>query len=122
MGAEPLFPQVTFSPLLIVSTCHMTSTIPTMSKYFLESTALLIVRTPRPMWRRSSCTPNTTLGLSTTTLPSCLSSPVNFTTEVSPACLPADVTATYVNAVATVTGWGTLESGGWQPTELHEVD
>merc|ERR1712107_687402 len=20
------------------------------------------------------------------------------------------------------TGWGTLESGGWQPTELHEVD
>ena len=51
-----------------------------------------------------------------------LSSPVNFTTEVSPACLPADVTATYVNAVATVTGWGTLESGGWQPTELHEVD
>ena len=51
-----------------------------------------------------------------------LSSPVNFTTEVAPACLPADVTATYVNAVATVTGWGTLESGGWQPTELHEVD
>merc|ERR1712073_114252 len=41
---------------------------------------------------------------------------------VSPACLPADVTATYVNAVATVTGWGTLESRGWQPTELHEVD
>ena len=51
-----------------------------------------------------------------------LSSPVNFTTEVAPACLPADVNATYVNAVATVTGWGTLESGGWQPTELHEVD
>merc|ERR1712211_146044 len=51
-----------------------------------------------------------------------LSSPVNYTTEVAPACLPADVTATYVNAVATVTGWGTLESGGWQPTELHEVD
>jgi len=51
-----------------------------------------------------------------------LSSPVNYTTQVSPACLPADVTADYVNAVATVTGWGTLESGGWQPTELHEVD
>merc|ERR1712004_351956 len=42
--------------------------------------------------------------------------------QASDACLPADVTATYVNAVATVTGWGTLESGGWQPTELHEVD
>merc|ERR1712088_1010376 len=40
-----------------------------------------------------------------------LSSPVNYTTEVAPACLPADVTATYVNAVATVTGWGTLENG-----------
>merc|ERR1712227_364477 len=40
-----------------------------------------------------------------------LSSPVNFTTEVAPACLPADVTATYVNVVATVTGCGTLESG-----------
>merc|ERR1712038_480809 len=69
--AEPLFPRATSSPLLIVSTCRMTSTIPTMLKFFLENTALLIVRTPRPMWRRLSCTPNTTLGLSTTTSPSC---------------------------------------------------
>merc|ERR1712079_18763 len=51
-----------------------------------------------------------------------LSSPVTFTTEVAPACLPADVKQTYKNKVATVTGWGTLESGGQQPTVLHEVD
>ena len=51
-----------------------------------------------------------------------LSSPVTFTTEVAPACLPADVKQTYKNKVATVTGWGTLESGGSSPTVLHEVD
>ena len=51
-----------------------------------------------------------------------LSSPVTFTAEVAPACLPADVKQTYKNKVATVTGWGTLESGGQQPTVLQEVD
>merc|ERR1712012_534766 len=44
---------------------------PNYVKVFLENTALLIVRTPRPMWRRSSCTPNTTLGHTKTTSPSC---------------------------------------------------
>merc|ERR1711881_394328 len=51
-----------------------------------------------------------------------LSSPVAFTNEVSPACLPADLSATYAGVLATVTGWGTLSSGGNQPTALQEVD
>ena len=48
--------------------------------------------------------------------------PVNFTNEVSPACLPADLSNTYAGVLATVTGWGTLSSGGSQPTVLQEVD
>merc|ERR1712110_317391 len=51
-----------------------------------------------------------------------LANPVSFTNEVSPACLPADVSATYAGVLATVTGWGTLSSGGSQPTVLQEVD
>ena len=51
-----------------------------------------------------------------------LSQPVAFTNEVSPACLPADLSATYAGVHATVTGWGTLSSGGNQPTALQEVD
>merc|ERR1739838_843577 len=51
-----------------------------------------------------------------------LANPVTFTNEVSPACLPADESATYAGVVATVTGWGTLSSGGSQPTVLQEVD
>merc|ERR1719273_375231 len=51
-----------------------------------------------------------------------LSSPVAFTNQVSPACLPADLSATYAGVLATVTGWGTLSSGGNQPTALQEVD
>ena len=41
---------------------------------------------------------------------------------MSPACLPADLSATYAGVLATVTGWGTLSSGGSQPTVLQEVD
>ena len=41
---------------------------------------------------------------------------------MSPACLPADTKTTYAGKVATVTGWGTLKSGGNQPTILQEVD
>jgi len=56
-----------------------------------------------------------------------LANPVNFTNEVSPACLPADVSATYAGVLATVTGWGTMKAGygapgGKRPTELQEVD
>ena len=51
-----------------------------------------------------------------------LAQPVAFSSTVSPACLPADRSATFDNTVATVTGWGTLSSGGNQPSVLHEVD
>merc|ERR1719330_1121874 len=51
-----------------------------------------------------------------------LANPVTFTNEVSPACLPADLSATFTGVLATVTGWGTLSSGGSQPTVLQEVD
>merc|ERR1719412_3348416 len=51
-----------------------------------------------------------------------LSQAVPFTNEVAPACLPADTGATYAGVLATVTGWGTLSSGGNQPTALQEVD
>merc|ERR1712051_921647 len=51
-----------------------------------------------------------------------LASPVTFTNEVSPACLPADLSNTFAGVLATVTGWETLSSGGNQPTVLQEVD
>jgi secreted trypsin-like serine protease len=51
-----------------------------------------------------------------------LASPVTFTSAVSPACLPADLTETYAGHLTTVTGWGTLASGGNRPTTLQEVD
>jgi len=51
-----------------------------------------------------------------------LSEPVEFTAEVAPACMPWDTTETYAGQVATVSGWGTLSSGGNQPTVLHDVD
>jgi len=51
-----------------------------------------------------------------------LSSPVTFSQEVSPACLPGDLSQDYTGQVATVSGWGTLSSGGNQPTVLNEVD
>ena len=51
-----------------------------------------------------------------------LANPVTFTNEVSPACLPADLSATYAGVLATVTGWGTLASQGSQPNALQEVD
>merc|ERR1712066_129539 len=51
-----------------------------------------------------------------------LAEPVPFTLEVSPACLPSDFSQDYAGQVATVTGWGTLQSGGNQPAVLNEVD
>ena len=51
-----------------------------------------------------------------------LANPVTFTNEVSPACLPADLSNTFAGVLATVTGWGTLSSGGNRPTAMQEVD
>merc|ERR1712180_314544 len=51
-----------------------------------------------------------------------LSNPVTFSSSVRPVCLPSDTTKTYEGEVATVTGWGTLSSGGSQPDVLMEVD
>merc|ERR1712126_69134 len=51
-----------------------------------------------------------------------LSSPVTFSTNVAPVCLPAATSNLYVGSVATVTGWGTTSSGGSQPDVLQEVD
>ena len=49
-----------------------------------------------------------------------LASPVSFSDRVSPICLPSAST-NYDNKVATVTGWGTLSSGGSQPSILQKV-
>jgi len=51
-----------------------------------------------------------------------LRQPVTFSSSVRPVCLPSDKTKTYEGEVATVTGWGTLSSGGSQPDVLMEVD
>lgn len=51
-----------------------------------------------------------------------LCSPVALDSSVSPVCLPADISQTYSGQVATVTGWGTLSSGGARPDTLMEVN
>merc|ERR1719510_1764001 len=50
-----------------------------------------------------------------------LAEPVSFSPSVSPACLPASDSGDYAGQLATVSGWGTLTSGGNQPTVLHDV-
>merc|ERR1719400_804448 len=50
-----------------------------------------------------------------------LAEPVTFSSSVSPACLPATTSEDYAGQVATVSGWGTLSSGGNQPTVLNDV-
>ena len=51
-----------------------------------------------------------------------LAEPVTFSGSIRPACLPWDTSKTYAGEKVTVTGWGTLTSGGNQPTSLQEVD
>merc|ERR1719422_1137730 len=51
-----------------------------------------------------------------------LTKPVTFTDKIRPACLPSDVTKTYTNEMATVSGWGTTTFQGSQPSKLMEVD
>jgi len=42
--------------------------------------------------------------------------------NIKPICLPPSGDATYGGNMATVSGWGTLESGGEQPAHMHSVD
>ena len=49
-----------------------------------------------------------------------LSRPVTFSANVNPICLPSS-TRNYDSVVATVSGWGTLRSGGAQPSILQKV-
>ena len=50
-----------------------------------------------------------------------LASPVAFSDRVNPICLPSS-TKNYDSVLATVSGWGTLYSGGSQPSILQKVD
>ena len=53
-----------------------------------------------------------------------LSKAVDFTSEVTPACLPADVESTYEGRIATATGWGLLgdPKTSKTSTSLQEVN
>ena len=51
-----------------------------------------------------------------------LSSPLTFSRQMAPVCLPALTSALYTGEVATVTGWGTTSSGGSLSPRLLEVD
>merc|ERR1712027_242517 len=51
-----------------------------------------------------------------------LAEPVTFSDKVRPACLPSNADEEYIGRTATVSGWGTLTSGGNQPAVLNEVD
>jgi len=50
-----------------------------------------------------------------------LAEPVEFSAAIAPACLPS-TNSDFAGVLATVSGWGTLSSGGNQPTVLNEVD
>ena len=47
---------------------------------------------------------------------------MTFRTEVKPACLPSLPGPSYDNVLSTVSGWGTLQSGGFQADKLMEVN
>jgi len=51
-----------------------------------------------------------------------LSSPLQMSRSVSPVCLPPLPPSPYTGVVSTVSGWGTLSSGGSQPDRLMEVN
>merc|ERR1712168_1027860 len=46
---------------------------------------------------------------------------VQFTTDISPACLPQSSNTNYDNRQAVISGWGTLSTGGTTPSVLHEA-
>jgi len=51
-----------------------------------------------------------------------LARPVTFTDKIYPICLPTGSPSSYENRDATVTGWGTLFSGGFWVNILRKVD
>ena len=51
-----------------------------------------------------------------------LCSPLTFRKEVKPVCLPRFSGSFYDNVPATVSGWGTLQSGGALANQLMEVN
>ena len=51
-----------------------------------------------------------------------LCTPLAFRREVQPVCLPSLPGPSYDHVPATVSGWGTLSSGGAQPHHLMEVN
>merc|ERR1711994_296713 len=51
-----------------------------------------------------------------------LSSPLTFSTTVSPVCLPASTQSLYTGQVATVTGWGLTSFGGSPASTLQEAE
>merc|ERR1711971_90008 len=51
-----------------------------------------------------------------------LTSPLTFSSSISPVCLPADPTVTFTGEVATVTGWGSLGAGNQVPAILQEAN
>jgi len=46
---------------------------------------------------------------------------VDFTQDISPACLPSSSSNNYDSRESVVSGWGTLNSGGSTPDVLHDV-
>jgi len=46
---------------------------------------------------------------------------VAFTNDIRPVCLPTNTGNSYSNVQSVVSGWGTLSSGGSQPSTLREV-
>jgi len=50
-----------------------------------------------------------------------LASPVEYSTNIQPISL-ASGSQSYVNIIMTVTGWGTIKEGGYQPAELMKAD
>jgi len=51
-----------------------------------------------------------------------LDSPVQFSKQVRPICLPTTSSESYAGKTATVIGWGSLRESGPQPAELQEVN
>merc|ERR1711970_515043 len=46
---------------------------------------------------------------------------LEFTEDISPACLPTSSSTNYDSREAVVSGWGTLSTGGSSPSVLHEA-
>ena len=51
-----------------------------------------------------------------------LGSPLTFSSNIAPVCLPASTQSLYTGQVATVTGWGLTSSGGSPAATLQEAE